>query len=502
MTYIIETALRQKKIELSRLKLSSNLFPFKPIEFDGIFFDFSKNLLDLETLQLLVKWAEAKKLPDQIQRFYEGFPVNQSEQRPALHMALRGGCPSHVSIHGKSVSTLVNIELNKMRVMVEALRNHALLGFTGKPIETIVNLGVGGSYSGVALCLDALQDYGHPDLEIHCVSALGGLQLKRLLKKLSPEITLFIVASKSFTTLDTLTNANTVQAWFLEKTGRPDIWPQHFVGVSANQTAMQSYGILPERQFYLWDWVGGRYSVSSAIGLPIAISIGMPHFLQFLEGMRVIDSHFLETPFLKNIPVLMGLLAVWYVHYWGAEAHAILPYDERLQKLPSYLTQLLVESLGKSIRQEGQPVEGHTSPVVFGDLGTDAQHSFFQMLHQGTRFVTADFIAVAQGASPYDHHPLVLANCLGQTRALALGNRPSNTFLLQSLTPKTLGSLIALYEHQVFVQSVLWGINPFDQWGVELGKTTAKTLVNHIGKESTCFDFSTNQLLNYLANHP
>lgn len=491
MTDTIKAKLHKKKITLSRLELLSNLSLCEPILFEDILFDFSKNFLDPETLKLLVTWAETKKLQEHITRLYEGFPVNQSEQRAALHMALRGGCASHLE--------LVQAELHKMRMMVDAIRHHTLLGFTGKPIETIVNLGVGGSHSGVALCLDALYDDGNSDLKIHCVSALGGLHLKRLLKALSPETTLFIVASKSFTTMDTLTNANTVQSWFLEKTGRADIWPRHFIGISANQTAMQSYGILPERQFYVWDWVGGRYSVSSAIGLPIAIAIGMPQFLQFLEGMRLVDYHFLEMPLLKNIPVIMGLLSVWYVNFWGAEAHAILPYDERLQKLPSYLTQLWVESLGKSVEQNGEPVEGHTSPVVFGDLGTDAQHSFFQMLHQGTRFVTTDFIAVAQGASPHNHHALVLANCLGQTRALALGNRPSNTFLLSSLTPKTLGSLIAFYEHSVFVQSVLWGINPFDQWGVELGKKTAKTLINYIGKETTGFDFSTNQLLNYLA---
>lgn len=449
--------LKAKQIELSKSSLAE-LFKqerhFLSLELEDCLFDFSKNLLDLEILRLLLEWAKTEQLQEKVANLYDSKA-------------------SHVALRETYKSDSVQTELNKIEAFSTRIRNQ-------KIIKTIVNLGVGGSDLGIALCLEALE----PEIPTFCISSVDGMYLHGLLEKLNPETTLFVVSSKSFTTQDTLLNANLVKKRFKNA---------HFVGVSANKKAMDDYGILPEHQFYLWDWVGGRYSVSSAIGLPIAIAIGMDNFNEFLSGMRLVDEHFLRTPLEQNIPVIMGLLAVWYINFWGAEAHAILPYDERLQKLPAYLGQLEMESLGKQVRNDGKIVNYQTCPIVFGEVGTKAQHSFFQLLHQGTRFVSADFIGLATS------NRFTLANCLAQTRTLAMENRPSTTILLNELSPKTLGMLIALYEHKVFVESVLWNINPFDQPGVELGKQIAKTVLPYIGQKTDQFDWSTNRLLDYIA---
>ncbi|MBI4357241.1 MAG: glucose-6-phosphate isomerase [Gammaproteobacteria bacterium] len=501
---LLETLKHKQRVLAStslRTLLSSDRSDFF-LSLGDLVLDGSKNLVDVETLQLLVEWAKTKNLFSRIQDLAGGAIVNLSEQRPALHMALRGGS---AAIHSK----LIKNELDKMEAFVHKCHTQELLGSTGRPLQTIVNLGVGGSDLGASLCLEALEEYRHPNMTSYCISSLDGIYLHRLLQKLNFEQTLFVLSSKSFQTEDTLILARTVREWLREQTGKPDAWRQHFVGVSANAEAMEDFGILKDRQFYLWDWVGGRYSISSAMGLPVALAFGMDRFLEMLEGIQRVDQHFQEAPFEQNIPVMMGLLAAWNVGFWGAQAHVILPYDERLQKLPAYLAQLEMESLGKSVTEIGEAVRTTTSPFVFGEVGMKAEHSFFQLLHQGTRFFTTDFIAVATQSleQSEEHHRLTLAHCLAQGRALALGvteeevtlelkqkgvsegekkrllphkihsgNRPSNTILLRQLTPSALGMLLACYEHKVFVQSVLWGINPFDQWGVELGKRLSQDL--------------------------
>jgi len=449
-----------------------------------------------------------------------------------LHTALRDSSGNPVLVDGVDVMPGIRLELNKVKTFVESIHNDALLGATGKVITDVVNLGVGGSDLGSVMATEALSEYRQGNVGLHFVSSIDGTHLTDVLHSVDAETTLFIISSKSFTTLDTMANANVARQWLHNALGKSASLENHLVGVSANDSAMAAFGISRTRRFYIWDWVGGRYSLASAVGLPVAIAVGFEHFEQMLEGMHTMDNHFRQAPLEQNIPVMMALLSVWYVNFFGARGHVILPYDSRMHRFPAYLQQLEMESIGKSVNHRGEPVDYHTGAVVWGEVGPNAQHSFYQLLHQGTRSVIADFLVPVNRQSEYpSHHGLALANCLAQSRALMegqsadqvmqdlkqrgktgieidrilphkihTGNKPNNLLLLKRLDPKTLGMLIAMYEHKVYVQSVIWDINAFDQWGVELGKELASNLEPVINSDATVssLDGSTVGLLGYI----
>ena len=496
----------------------------------GLLLDYSKNLIDAEAWEQLLDLAEYSQLSQAIAQLFAGESVNHTEGRPALHMALRGHQPS---VQGAEITAQVAEQQASMQRLVTQLQQGQLRGATGKAFRHIVNIGVGGSDLGGVMATLALQPYCSAERQFHFVSTMDGVQIAQLLPTLEPDETLFILASKSFTTADTQSNATVAKAWLSETLGE-EAWPQHFIGVSTKAAAMQAYGILPERQLLFWDWVGGRYSMTSAIGLPIAMAVGWEHFTQILAGCAAMDQHFATAPLAQNIPVIMGLLSVWYNNFWQAPGQAILPYDARLQRLPAYLTQLYMESLGKSVDKAGQTLPYHSGWILFGEIGSNAQHSFYQLLHQGTRIIPADFIAVANpSVSDPAQRDLALANCLAQSQVLMTGytaqqaqqqlldqgldlaasqalashkahpgNRPTNTLVIDEVTPFQLGQLVALYEHKVFVESVLWQINPFDQWGVELGKVRATQLLPVVQGEREVvageFEGSTHGLLTHL----
>ncbi|MBB3169722.1 glucose-6-phosphate isomerase [Simiduia aestuariiviva] len=481
-----------------------NLFQQQPnraaafsVEAAGIALDYSKNLVTDETIALLMDLAKERGLSERIQAMMAGESINTTEKRQVLHTALRarsGSLPEHMGE--------VSAVLKKMEEFVAAVHRGQWRGFTGQKITDVVNIGIGGSDLGPMMVTQALTPYHQRDVQLHFVSNVDASDLTETLKRLKPETTLFIVASKTFTTTETLTNARSARHWLLDSAQDDAAVARHFVAVSANIEKVKNFGIDADNIFPMWDWVGGRYSLWSAIGLPIALACGMANFRALLEGAADMDEHFTSAPLDKNLPVLMGMLGVWYINFWDAESHAILPYDHYLGAFTKYIQQLDMESNGKSAYQQGGYLEHHTGPVIWGEPGTNGQHSFHQLLHQGTRFVPADFIVSLTSHNPLgDHHTQLFANCISQSRALMLGknaaqaqaefiamgysdseaaalahhkvmpgNRPSNTLLLEKLTPRTLGALIALYEHKVFVQSVIWGINAFDQWGVELGK--------------------------------
>jgi glucose-6-phosphate isomerase len=460
--------------------------------------DLSKNFIDPESLLLLKQLADARNLSGAIADLFAGNTVNNTEQRPALHVALRG----HIPEARPEIAITVGTALHKMAAFVADIHKHRWLGHSGKAIADIVNLGIGGSDLGPAMATAALRPFHTQHVRCHFVSNVDPSHIKACLQTLNPETTLFIVASKSFGTLETLQNALHARKWLLDSGADAEATAAHFVAISSNLEAARAFGIHPDNIFPMWDWVGGRYSLWSAIGLPIALATDMQTFYELLNGAAMMDQHFKNTPFMQNIPVMLGLLAVWYRNYWQTSSQAILPYAQDLHMLPGYLQQLSMESLGKSVDIAGIPVAANSGAVIWGSAGTNGQHSFHQLLHQGTDLIPADFIAAAvpaAGASIDDlrqHHHL-LANCFSQSRALMCGktleqarqatgdsiqaqqlalhkvipgNRPSTTILLDSLDAETLGSLLAMYEHQVYVQSVLWDINAFDQWGVELGK--------------------------------
>ncbi len=481
-----------------------NLFQQQPnraaafsVEAAGIALDYSKNLVTDETIALLMDLAKERGLSERIQAMMAGESINTTEKRQVLHTALRarsGSLPEHMGE--------VSAVLKKMEEFVAAVHRGQWRGFTGQKITDVVNIGIGGSDLGPMMVTQALTPYHQRDVQLHFVSNVDASDLTETLKRLKPETTLFIVASKTFTTTETLTNARSARQWLLDSAQDDAAVARHFVAVSANIEKVKNFGIDADNIFPMWDWVGGRYSLWSAIGLPIALACGMANFRALLEGAADMDEHFTSAPLDKNLPVLLGMLGVWYINFWDAESHAILPYDHYLGAFTKYIQQLDMESNGKSAYQQGGYLEHHTGPVIWGEPGTNGQHSFHQLLHQGTRFVPADFIVSLTSHNPLgDHHTQLFANCISQSRALMLGknaaqaqaefiamgysdseaaalahhkvmpgNRPSNTLLLEKLTPRTLGALIALYEHKVFVQSVIWGINAFDQWGVELGK--------------------------------
>ncbi len=492
-----------------------------------ILFDYSKNRLTAETLALLQNLARASGLEMWRERMFNGAAINNTEKRAALHVALRNRSNRPILVDGKDVMPEVNTVLEKMRSFCQRVQEGEWLGHTGKPIESIVNIGIGGSDLGPKMVTEALQNFRHPRLHTYFDSNLDAAQLNRILSIVNPETTLFIVASKTFSTQETLTNARSARQWLLEHLQDETAVRKHFVAVSTHTQRVKEFGIDPQNMFEFWDWVGGRYSLWSAIGLSIAVTIGMDNYLRLLSGAHQMDEHFRTEPLERNMPVLLGLIGVWYSNFWNTSTQAILPYDYALKLLPFYLQQLEMESNGKRVTRDGVPVEYHTCPVVWGTAGNNGQHAYYQLLHQGTQLIPADFIvAIKSQAHKYGHQNPVLANALAQTRALMLGrneaetratlgdaldeeylphrlfpgNQPSNILMYDRLTPEILGSLIALYEHKVFVQSVCWGINPFDQWGVELGKQMAAELLPALEGEANVgsYDSSTQGLLAFI----
>lgn len=475
------------------------------VRLPGLLFDYSKNRINTETRQLLLNLATQAGVADAIEQMFSGSKVNSTEHRAALHTALRNRSTRAVLVDGKNVMPDVQRVLGLMRVFSDAVRQGTHLGHTGKRITDIVNIGIGGSDLGPLMVCEALKPYARQDLRAHFVSNVDATHLTETLKKLDAESTLFIVSSKTFTTQETLTNARTARAWLVEKLGDELAVAKHFAAVSTNLEGTAKFGINADHVFEFWDWVGGRYSLWSAIGLPIAIYLGMDKFEELLDGGYCIDEHFRNAPLASNIPVLMGMLGIWYGNFFGAGSNAVLPYDQYLHRFAAYLQQLDMESNGKGVDRVGNPVDYDTGMVVWGEAGTNGQHAFYQLIHQGTRMIPADFLAPLVSQNPLgEHHAILLANCFAQTEALMVGkthaearvellaqglqgdaleallphkvfpgNKPTNTLLFDRLDARTLGMLIALYEHKVFVQSVIWNINPFDQWGVELGKQLA-----------------------------
>jgi glucose-6-phosphate isomerase len=497
-----------------------------------LFFDYSKQRVNDETLSLLLELARSVDLAGWIERMFRGDKINNTEQRAVLHVALRNRSNRPILVDGEDVMPKVDGVLEKMRRFTTAVRGGEWLGYTGKRIASVVNIGIGGSDLGPAMVTAALHAYHQPGLRACFVSNLDFTHVDETLADLDPETTLFIVESKTFTTQETLTNARTARAWLLGRMGDPAAVAKHFVAVSTNAEAVRRFGIDPQNMFEFWDWVGGRYSLWSAIGLPIAVMIGMDRFEQLLAGGHAMDEHFRTAPWECNLPVLMGLLGLWNTNFLGAHTHAVLPYDFALRHFPAYLQQLEMESNGKRVTRDGDPVGYPTCPIVWGAPGNNGQHAFYQLMHQGTRLIPADFIVpIKHRHDDADHQNAVLANALAQTEALMRGrtadearaelaaagmkgealeravphrvlpgNQPTSTLVYDRLTPKVLGELIALYEHKVLVQSACWGINAFDQWGVELGKQLAKVILPELTGEQAIsgHDASTSGLIQHI----
>ena len=488
---------------------------FSRCEMD-ILFDFSRQRVTQPVLEGLLKLAAARGLKTRIKAMFNGEIINTTEQRAVLHTALRASADRSITVNGKNVMQEVQANLQRMQSFVEAVHSGRKRGSTGKVFTDIVNIGIGGSDLGIVMVTEALAHYRQPNIKLHCVSNIDGSQLADVLEKVDAASTLFVVCSKTFSTLETLSNARIARQWLVDRLGSEAV-SGHFVAVSTNDKAMDAFQIAPESRFTLWDWVGGRYSLWSAIGLSVALTIGMANFRLLLNGARIMDEHFLTAPFENNYPVLMGMLGIWNRNFLGLDSLCVLPYDQRLHRFPAYLQQLDMESNGKRVTHSGEPVECDTGAVLWGEPGSNAQHSFFQLLHQGTARAALDFIAPVNASSDYQgQQNLALANCLGQAQAFALGyneqevqeelqirgmdtatiarlkphklhpgNHPSSILLFPHLDPVTLGKLIAMYEHKVFVQSVIWDINAFDQWGVELGKKVADSLVSAVEKPET-----------------
>ncbi len=489
----------------------------------GLYLDYSKNRITDETLRLLVQLAEESGLRARIDAMFRGEKINVTENRAVLHVALRGPAGAEILVDGKNVVHEVHAVLDKMATFAERVRGGAWLGHTGKRIKNLVNIGIGGSDLGPVMAYEALKHFSRRDLIFRFVSNVDGMDFVEAVQDLDPTETLFIVSSKTFTTLETMTNAETARDWLLKGLGgNRQAVAKHFVAVSTNAEKVAAFGIDTANMFGFWDWVGGRYSMDSAIGLSTMLAIGPENFRAMLGGFHEMDEHFRTAPFEKNLPVLMGLLAVWYSDFFAAQTVAVLPYENYLKRFPAYLQQLTMESNGKHVTLAGEAVTYDTSPIYWGEPGTNGQHSFYQLIHQGTRLIPCDFLAFAQPLVPLGrHHDMLMANVFAQAEALAFGktaeevkaegiaaelvphrvfegNRPSNTLLAQCLTPAMLGKLVALYEHNVFTQGVIWGINPFDQWGVELGKALAQRIIPELeshAEPTLAHDSSTNRLI-------
>lgn len=499
------------------------------LQFNDILLDYSKHPVSMATIPLLLALARQQGLEDWIARMFRGEKINHTEGRAALHSALRGESP--VLVDGIDVMPAVRQVLTQMERYSNAVRSGELKGYSGNPFTDVVNIGIGGSNLGPAMVVEALRPYGSSHLVSHFISNIDGTQLAETLRWLNPETTLFIIASKTFTTQETMANARAAREWFLAHGGKEKDVATHFVAVSTNRAEVKKFGIDSGNMFEFWDWVGGRYSLWSAIGLPIALAIGMENFHALLAGAREMDRHFTSAPLEQNLPAMLGLIGIWQINFYGAGTHAVLPYDQYLQRFPAYLQQLEMESNGKRTDRDGNAVDYSTGVVVWGEPGTNGQHAFYQLLHQGTQTISADFLAPCRSHNPVgNHHRLLLANFFAQTEALMCGknesevraeleaqgmtaeplerllphkvfpgNHATTSILFKKLDPKTLGSLIALYEHKVFVQSVVWNVNPFDQWGVELGKQLAGTILAELEQDVpvTTHDASTNGLMNY-----
>ncbi|WP_425295624.1 glucose-6-phosphate isomerase [Nocardia abscessus] len=482
------------------------------VECDGVVLDYSKNVITDRTLSLLMRLARDCDLAAGIDAMFAGARINTTEDRPVLHTALRTPASESVLLDGVDVVRSVHEVLERMSDLADAIRSGRWCGATGRPVRTVVNIGIGGSDLGPAMAYHALREFAHATVEARFISNVDGHDIDRVLGDLDPETTLFIVSSKTFTTIETLTNARTARRWLVDRLGENAVG-KHFVAVSTNAREVAVFGIDPANMFEFWDWVGGRYSLPSAIGLSLMIVIGPEQFRELLAGAHSIDRHFRTAAFEENLPVLLGLLGIWHRNFCGAQAFAVLPYDQRLALLPAYLQQLDMESNGKSVDRHGRAIGVDTAPILWGAPGTNGQHAFFQMLHQGTTLVPSDFIGVLEPTHAHRaHHDLLMANLFAQTRALAFGDlgspgegpphrsfpgdRPSNTILLPRLSPYTLGQLIALYEHKVFVQGWIWGVNSFDQWGVELGKKLATSIHDDLESDrAPGLDSSTNALI-------
>ncbi|MGB0733373.1 MAG: glucose-6-phosphate isomerase, partial [Pontibacterium sp.] len=470
-----------------------------------------------EVLETLEQLAEHSPLRQRRAQMFSGDIINVTEKRPVLHIALRNRGEKPIVVNGQDVMPDIQSSLAKLKAFSEKVRSGEWLGHSGKPIKDIVNIGIGGSDLGPNMVCRALLQYKHPNLNFHFVSNVDGQHISKVLKSLNPDTTLFIVSTKTFSTQETLLNANSAKRWFMESTGcNAANIGQHFVAVSTNKNAAVEFGIHSENIFEFWAWVGGRYSLWSSIGLPIALSIGYEHFEALLEGAYEMDQHFLNAPFTQNMPVLLALIGIWNTNFLGAETQAVIPYDQALHQLPSFLQQLDMESNGKSVDSDGKPIDYATGPIVWGQTGSNGQHAFFQLLHQGTRFVPIDFIAsLKYEEGTQEHHFALLTNMLAQANAFmngdnqngqvnhasCPGNRPSNVLLLDELSPHNLGALIALYEHKVFVQGAIWNINSFDQWGVQLGKRLATEISRNIEHQSANYDSSTQGLLELVKKH-
>lgn len=516
-----------------------NRFDKYSLKLDDILFDFSKHRINDETLPLLTQLAREANIEGWRDRMFAGEKINITENRAVLHTALRNRSNTPVYVDGHDVMPDVNAVLAQMRAFSTKVRNGEWAGYTGKRITDIVNIGIGGSDLGPVMVCDALKPYASPELQVHFVSNIDGAHLMRALEKCNPETTLFIVASKTFTTQETMTNATSARTWFLASAIDNAYVAKHFVALSTNAKAVQDFGIDINNMFAFWDWVGGRYSLWSAIGLSIALYVGMDHFEALLTGAHEMDNHFKSAPLEQNIPVIMALIGIWYNNFFHVDTNAILPYDQGMARFPAYLQQADMESNGKFICRDGKRIQYKTGPVIWGEAGTNGQHAFYQLIHQGTQIVPCDFLMpvhshYAIGKHGYAHHKILLANFLAQTQALMLGktrdearaelekqgltgealeqllphkvfegNRPSTSILFDQVTPNTLGKLIALYEHKIFVQGMIWDINSYDQWGVEYGKQIAQEILPLLTNDAviTNFDSSTNGLINYTKAH-
>lgn len=498
------------------------------LEVGGLKLDYSKNRITDETLAGLFELARESGLPEQMQAMFAGEKINNTENRAVLHVALRNRSNTPILVDGEDVMPKVNSVLERMGKFAHAVRCGDWLGYTNQVITDVVNIGIGGSDLGPLMMCSALKNFGHPRLRMHFVSNVDGAQLRDVLEKVHPETTLFIIASKTFTTQETITNANTAREWFLREASEQDI-AKHFVAVSTNQKAVAQFGIDTNNMFEFWDWVGGRYSLWSAIGLPIMLYLGEENFIQMLEGAHLMDQHFINTPLEQNLPVILAMVGIWYINYYGGGSHVVAPYDQHLHRLPKFIQQLDMESNGKQVTRDGKAVETETGPIIWGETGINGQHAFFQLLHQGTHITPIDLIAsLAKRSNLPGHHEILLSNVFAQAEAFMRGktpdevrvelraqgmaedaiealvphktfsgNRPTNMILLDKVDPFNMGSLIAMYEHKVFVQGVIWGINSFDQWGVELGKQLAKTILAELNGElePQTHDSSTERLI-------
>jgi glucose-6-phosphate isomerase len=494
----------------------------------GIYLDYSKNRITDETLGLLVSLAEESGMPDRREAMFRGQRINVSEDRSVLHVALRMPRERSLVVDGVDVVKQVHEVLDRMSDFCDRVRKGDWRGHTGRPIRNVINIGIGGSDLGPVMAYEALRKYSQPEMRFGFVSNVDGTDFAETTRGLDPEETLFIVSSKTFTTLETMTNARTARQWALETLGDQDAIARHFVAVSTNAQGVSEFGIDTQNMFGFWEWVGGRYSMDSAIGLSTMLAIGPERFGELLAGFHDLDEHFREAPTERNVPALMGLLAVWYRSFFGAQTVAVLPYDQYLHRFPAYLQQLTMESNGKHVTLDGSRVDYETGAVYWGEPGTNGQHSFYQLIHQGTELIPCDFIGFGRSLNPLgEHHDLLMANVFAQTQALAFGktaaevreegtpehlvphrvfegNRPSNTILAEELTPHTLGALVALYEHSVFTQGAVWGIDSFDQWGVELGKVLAKRIAPELEADAEPeldHDSSTNSLIRRYRAH-